>query len=46
MIFVDFRKAFDSINRDQMFLILEAYGIPTEIVNAIKVIYMKIQRQQ
>ena len=39
MVFVDFCKAFDSINRDQMFKILEAYGIPNEIINAIKVIY-------
>ena len=37
--FIDFRKAFDSIDRDRMFLILDAYGIPAEIVNAIKVMY-------
>ena len=37
--FIDFRKAFDSIDRDKMFLILEAYGIPSEIVSAVKVMY-------
>ena len=39
MIFVDFSKAFDSINRRQMFLILKAYGFPKEIVEAIAIIY-------
>ena len=39
LIFVDFKKAFDSINREQMFKILSAYGIPDKIVNAIKTIY-------
>ncbi|XP_066923743.1 uncharacterized protein [Clytia hemisphaerica] len=37
--FIDFRKAFDSINRDRMFQILQAYCIPETVVNAIKVIY-------
>ena len=37
--FIDFRKAFDSINRDRMFQILQAYGIPETVVNAIKVMY-------
>ena len=39
IIFIDFSKAFDSIHRERMFKILEAYGIPTSIVNAIKLIY-------
>ena len=39
MVFVDFRKAFDSIDRNKLFLILEAYGIPKKIINAIKIIY-------
>ncbi|KAI8507980.1 hypothetical protein Bbelb_142200 [Branchiostoma belcheri] len=38
-IFIDFRKAFDSINRNTMFEILLAYGIPPPIVNAIKIMY-------
>lgn len=37
--FIDFRKAFDSIDRVKMFLILEAYGIPPDVVKAIKVTY-------
>ena len=37
--FVDFKKAFDSINRDIMFQILPLYGIPDEIIKAIKVLY-------
>ena len=35
LIFVDFSKAFDSVNRDTMFEILELYGIPKEIIEAI-----------
>ena len=33
VVFVDFTKAFDSINGDRMFLILAAYGIPAFAVN-------------
>lgn len=39
LIFVDFSKAFDSIHRDQMFEILQLYGIPLPIIDAIKVLY-------
>jgi len=38
-IFVDFIMAFDSINRDHMFLILVAYGIQSAIINAIRCVY-------
>ena len=37
--FIDFRKAFDSIDRGRMFQILIAYGIPPDIVAAISVMY-------
>ena len=39
LIFVDFSKAFDSVNREKMFEILGLYGIPSEIIDAIKVLY-------
>ena len=39
IVFVDFKKAFDSVNRSIMFKILSNYGIPEEIINAIKVVY-------
>ena len=39
LIFVDFSKAFDSVNGKKMFEILGLYGIPSEIINAIKVLY-------
>ena len=32
--FIDFKKAFDSINRDSVFKTFRAYGIPSKIVNA------------
>ena len=38
-VFVDFTKAFDSVHRERMFCILELYGIPPQIVNAIRCIY-------
>ena len=37
--FVDFKKAFDSINRSVMFSVLRHYGIPQAVVNAIEVLY-------
>jgi hypothetical protein len=37
--FIDFRKAFDSVDRVKMFQILEAYGIPADVVAAIRVMY-------
>ena len=40
LVFIDFRKAFDSINRNTMFDILGAYGIPELIVEAIKTMYI------
>ena len=39
LIFVDFSKAFDSVNREKMFEILGHYGIPSEIIDAIRVLY-------
>ena len=38
-IFVDLKKAFDSIDRQKMWQILRSYGVPLKIVNAIKSIY-------
>ena len=37
--FVDFQKAFDSVNREAMFTISPLYGIPQTIVEAIKALY-------
>ena len=39
IIFVDFKKAFDSINRVTMLHILEAYGIPEVIIQTIALTY-------
>ena len=39
LIFVDFSKAFDSVDRSKMFEILQLYGIPDKIIAAIKVMY-------
>ena len=36
---IDFKKAFDSIDRAVMWKILRNYGIPEKIVNAIKMLY-------
>ena len=37
--FIDFMKAFDSIDREMMFAILRHYGIPEQIVAGIRVLY-------
>ena len=39
LLFVDFTKAFDSINRGKMEQILLAYGLPKETVAAIMILY-------
>jgi hypothetical protein len=41
--FIDFKNAFDSINRQIMFDILRHYGVPTKMVNAIQAIYHNSQ---
>ena len=37
--FIDFRKAFDSIHIGKLMRILDAYGIPIPLVNAIGAMY-------
>ena len=39
IIFVDFKKAFKSINRATMLQIIEAYGIPTITIQTIALTY-------
>ena len=37
--FVDFEKAFDSVDRETLWRIMRSYGIPEKIVNMVKVLY-------
>ena len=39
MNFIDFLKAFDSLDRESMFKLLEHYGVPEKIIKMIKCIY-------
>ena len=39
LIFIDFRKAFDSIHRERMMTILKAYDIPEKLLTAINLMY-------
>lgn len=39
MVFVDFKKAFNSIHRGKMLEIMKAYGIPHFIVSAVGIMY-------
>lgn len=39
MLFVDFLKAFDSVNRNKITNIHKAYVIPTEIIKATTMLY-------
>ena len=41
LVFVDFSKAFDSIDRDNMFEILKSYGVPKRMLQLIISIYEK-----
>ena len=43
--FVDFRKAFDSVSRERLFDILAAYGVPQEIIKAIRAAYTNTTAQ-
>ena len=43
LLFVDFTKAFDSIHRGKMELILLAYGLPKETVAAIMILYRNVK---
>ena len=37
--FIDFKKAFDSVHRDSLWLIMRSYGIPSKIVSMVKALY-------
>ena len=39
LVFIDFSKAFDSVDRDTMFKILALYGIPAAIIDTIRNLY-------
>ena len=39
LVFIDFKKAFDSIHRGKMLKFLRAYGLPEQLVSAIGVLY-------
>ena len=43
--FIDFKKAFDSIQRGKMIKILHAYGIPEKLVHAIETMYQNTKAQ-
>jgi len=38
--FIDFKKAFDSINRSRMIKILRAYGVPIKVISQINAMYV------
>ena len=39
LLFIEFFKAFDTINREMMKIVLSKYGLPSETVNAIMILY-------
>ena len=41
MAFVDFKKAFDLVDRDKLWTIMSSKGIPTHLITIIKKIYME-----
>ena len=42
-LFIDFEKAFDSVNRDALWKILRWHGLPHKIVNVIRALYEGFQ---
>ncbi|CAH1266510.1 Hypp3401 [Branchiostoma lanceolatum] len=44
-VFVDYEKAFDSLDRSTLWNILDHYGIPTKIISMVKVFYNNFQAQ-
>lgn len=36
MIFIDFKQAYDSINKNQLWIVLEDFGFPSKLVSLIK----------
>ena len=45
LVFIDFKKAFDSVHRGTLMKILRAYGIPNEIVVLIEKLYTNTKAQ-
>ena len=45
MVFIDFKKAFDSVDRVTLMKILLAYGIPKKIVDLISLLYTNTRAQ-
>ena len=41
--FIDFEKAFGSVHRDSLWLIMRSYGIPSKIINMVKALYDDFQ---
>ena len=39
MVFVDFKKAFDSVARGALPLVLRAYNVPQQLVSAVMAMY-------
>ena len=45
MVFIDFRKTFDSVDRKCVMKILQAYGIPQKIVDLVSLLYTNTRAQ-
>ena len=41
--FIDFEKAFDSVHRQSLWVILQKYGIPEKIIRIVKLFYEDFQ---
>jgi hypothetical protein len=42
LLFVDFERAFDTLDHERMWTILECYGIPTKVLNIVKGLYRDV----
>ena len=41
--FIDFEKAFDSVHRESLWVIMEKYGIPEKIIRIVRLFYEDFQ---
>ena len=44
-LFIDFKQAYDSINRNQLLNVMEEFGIPSKLINLTKITLQKTNNQ-
>jgi hypothetical protein len=45
MLFIDFKRAFDSINRERLFGAMDKMGIPQKLIRLIRILCVKPKQE-